>query len=117
MTHTFDVQRLRGLIPELLAPVGSLERLKTVLLYGADAAYLGGKDKLNLRAGAEGFSWQELDQAVSLAAAARAKIYYCLNALPRQAGLGDAEESLLRLKDSGVAGVIIADPGLVDLAR
>ena len=27
---------------ELLAPAGNLEKLKTVLRYGADAAYLGG---------------------------------------------------------------------------
>ena len=103
-------------MPELLAPAGNLERLRTVLLYGADAVYLGGRDKLNLRAGADGFSWSELDQAVLAASAAGAKIYYCLNALPRQDGVDAARESLLRLKHSGVAGVIIADPGLVDLA-
>ncbi len=116
MIHIFDTQPPK-ILPELLAPAGSLERLKTVLLYGADAVYLGGRDKLNLRAGAEGFSWPELDQAVSLAAAAQAKIYYCLNALPHQSGLEAAEESLLHLKNSGVSGVIIADPGLVDLAQ
>ena len=117
MTHIFTAHPPEYPLPELLAPAGNLDRLATALLYGADAVYLGGRDKLNLRAGAQGFSWPELDQAVALAAAARAKIYYCLNALPCESGLGAAEESLLRLKDSGVAGVIIADPGLVDLAR
>ena len=29
--------------PELLAPAGSMEKLKMALLYGADAVYLGGK--------------------------------------------------------------------------
>ena len=28
---------------ELLAPAGDLERLKVVLLYGADAVYVGGE--------------------------------------------------------------------------
>lgn len=103
--------------PELLAPAGSLERLRSVLLYGADAVYLGGVDELNLRAGKAGFSWDELDEAVRLARAANAKIYYCLNALPRQKKIPTAQESLERLKESGVAGLIIADPGLIDLAR
>ena len=103
-------------LPELLAPAGDLERLRAALLYGADAVYLGGRDKLNLRAGAAGFSWEDLDEAVALAAARKARIYYCLNALPRQDGLDLARDSLLRLRDSGVAGIIVADPGLVDLA-
>ncbi len=30
--------------PELLAPAGNLEKLKTAVLYGADAVYLGGGD-------------------------------------------------------------------------
>lgn len=33
--------------PELLAPAGNLEKLKTAINFGADAVYLGG-DKLNL---------------------------------------------------------------------
>ncbi len=103
-------------LPELLAPAGSPERLRTVLFYGADAVYLGGRDKLNLRAGAAGFSWEDLAQAVSLAGAFGAKIYYCLNALPYQENLPAARESLTRLRDSGVSGVIVADPGLMDLA-
>ncbi len=107
---------LPAALPELLAPAGDLERLRAVLLYGANAVYLGGQDRLNLRAGAAGFSWAELAEAVTMASSVGAKIYYCLNALPDQSGVGAATESLLRLKDSGVAGVIIADPGLVDLA-
>ncbi len=104
-------------LPELLAPAGNLERLRSVLLYGADAVYLGGTDGLNLRAGAIGFSWAELSEAVRLARAADAKIYYCLNALPRQKKIPAIRESLEKLKESGVAGLIVADPGLIDLAR
>lgn len=109
--------RSTPLRPELLAPAGNLERLRSVLLYGADAVYLGGADELNLRAGAAGFSWDELSEAVRLARAANAKIYYCLNSLPRQNKIPAAQESLERLKESGVAGLIIADPGLIALAR
>ena len=42
---------------ELLAPAGNIEKLKAVLAYGADAAYLGGK-AFNLRAGSSNFSME-----------------------------------------------------------
>ena len=46
-------------IPELLAPAGSLEKLKTAFLYGADAVYIGG-ESYSLRVAAENFSLKEL---------------------------------------------------------
>ena len=42
------------MIPELLAPAGSLEKLKVAVTYGADAVYLGGRH-FSLRAGAGNF--------------------------------------------------------------
>ena len=41
--------------PELLAPAGDLEKLKTAVMYGADAVYFGG-ESFSLRAGAGNFS-------------------------------------------------------------
>ena len=51
---------------ELLAPAGSLEKLKYAFLYGADACYLGGKN-YSLRANATNFSREELKEAVEYA--------------------------------------------------
>ena len=52
--------------PELLAPGGSLEKLKTAIMYGADAVYIGG-ESFSLRVAAENFSVDDikarLDQA------------------------------------------------------
>ena len=42
--------------PELLAPGGSLEKLKTAIMYGADAVYIGG-EAFSLRVAAENFSF------------------------------------------------------------
>ena len=49
--------------PELLAPAGNLDKLKTAFLYGADAVYLGGP-RLQLRAKRAGFGEEELIRAV-----------------------------------------------------
>ena len=51
--------------PELLAPAGMMEKLKMALLYGADAAYLGGK-AFGLRAFGGNFTNEEIRAAVNL---------------------------------------------------
>ena len=49
---------------ELLSPAGDLESLRTALRFGADAVYVGGP-KLQLRAGAAGFSMDALEAALT----------------------------------------------------
>ena len=71
--------------PELLAPAGDMEKLKTAFYFGADAAYAGGKD-LSLRAGAGGFTDGEFKEAVRFSHALGKKLYaavniFCKNAL------------------------------------
>lgn len=51
--------------PELLAPAGNLEKLKTAINFGADAVYLGGS-KLNLRAFADNFTDDELQEGINM---------------------------------------------------
>ena len=60
--------------PELLAPAGTLEKLRMAVLYGADAVYLGGKS-FGLRALGGNFSNEELAEAVTFAHAHAAKVY------------------------------------------
>ena len=52
--------------PELLAPGGSLEKLKIAILYGADAVYVGG-EAFSLRVAAENFSFDELKEGIAFA--------------------------------------------------
>ena len=49
--------------PELLAPGGSLEKLKTAIDYGADAVYVGG-DAFSLRVAAENFSIEDMKEGL-----------------------------------------------------
>ena len=76
-----ELQLLKGEInmkkPELLAPAGSLEKLKTAINFGADAVYLGGS-KLNLRAFADNFTDEDLKEGVEYAHE-RGKESFCYN--------------------------------------
>ena len=59
---------------ELLLPAGSLVKLKTAILYGADAVYLGGK-LYGLRALGGNFTKEELREAVEFAHKLHKKVY------------------------------------------
>ena len=102
--------------PELLVPAGGWEQLEAALLYGADAVYLGGSE-LNLRAASQGFEGQRLAEAVQLAHRHHARVYYCLNAMPYDRHLAPLEKTLAFLPEAGIDGLIIADPGVLYLAR
>jgi len=103
-------------LPELLAPAGDMEKLRACLLYGADAVYLGGPTG-NLRAACAGFTGPELREAVALAGRKRVKIYYCLNSLPMQDDMPALPGLIEEAAEAGVHGFIIADPGVLRLAR
>lgn len=103
-------------MPELLVPAADPDKLRTALLYGADAVYLGGQG-LNLRAKAGGFSFPALRQAVATAHAHAAKVYFTLNLLAWEEQLPEVARYLDELDASGVDGLIIADPGVLAMAR
>jgi len=77
--------------PELLAPAGNLEKLKTAIEFGADAVYLGGS-KLNLRAYADNFTTQQLKEGIEFAHARGKKVHVTLNILPHDSDLEGIEE-------------------------
>lgn len=103
-------------LPELLVPVGSPDKMGTALRYGADAVYLGGQ-ALNLRAGSSGFSFPEVQQAVKQAHAHDVRVYFTLNLLAQEEHVSTARTYLDTLAESGVDALIIADPGILALAR
>jgi putative protease len=101
---------------ELLAPAGSLEKLKTAIHYGADAVYLGG-EKYSLRAHATNFSAKEMKEGVEYAHAHGVKIYVTVNIFAHNRDLASLPDYLLSLQDIGVDGLIISDPGIFKIAR
>ncbi|MCK7506926.1 MAG: U32 family peptidase [Desulfobacterales bacterium] len=102
--------------PELLLPAGNLEKLRTALLYGADAAYVG-VPGLSLRSAAAELSLDDLATGVCEAHAQNAKVYAALNTFARNVDLEKARRILPGLIATGVDALIISDPGLIGLIR
>ncbi len=72
--------------PELLAPAGNFEKMKTAIHYGADAVYMG-MSSLSLRAKADNFSEMELEEAFHYAHARGVKCYATINIFPHNRDL------------------------------
>jgi len=70
---------------ELLAPAGNLDKLKTAVLYGANAVYLAGQ-KFSLRGASDNFSETELLEGVLFARKNNCKTYVTLNAFLHDQG-------------------------------
>ena len=99
---------------ELLAPAGNFDKLKTALYFGADAVYVGGAS-FSLRAFADNFSDEELEQAVKYTHEKGKKIYVAVNILARNNDFESLEKYLGFLQSIAVDAVIISDPWLVRL--
>jgi putative protease len=102
--------------PELLAPAGNLERLKIALAYGADAVYIGGK-QFGLRAFADNFSREEMEEAIIFAHQTGKKVYVTMNIFARNEDFDGMEEYVRMLQEIHADAIILSDPGILDLVR
>lgn len=102
--------------PELLAPAGSLEKLKFAVHYGADAVYIGGQ-KYGLRSGADNFTFAEMREGVDFAARYGAKIFVATNIYAHNEDISGLEDYLKNLEDAGVAAIIVADPAIIEACK
>ena len=99
--------------PELLLPAGSLDRLKTAFLYGADAVYCG-LPTVSLRA-KSAFTLDDLKLGIEYAHQKGKRIYLTLNLFTHNRDLERLFEAVATLKELNPDGVIVADPGVFDL--
>jgi len=102
--------------PELLAPAGNLEKLKTAVDFGADAVYLGGS-KLNLRAFADNFSNEDIIEGLNYAHERGRRVYVTVNVFPHNEDLLGIDEYLKELYSMGVDALIVSDPGIISIAK
>lgn len=101
---------------ELLSPAGDMARLKLAVKFGADAVYVGG-DMFGMRAGSKNFSFEELKEAVQIAHKSNAKLYLTCNTLPRNNEIETLPEFLKEAENCKVDALIIADMGVLNLAK
>ena len=95
--------------PELLMPAGSLETLKTAVLYGADAVYLGG-EVLSLRAKAKNFTMPEIKEGIRFAHDHGVKVYVAANIFAHNGDMRAAMKFFLLLNNYGPDALILSDP-------
>ena len=102
--------------PELLAPAGSLEKLKIAFQYGADAVYFGG-GAFSLRATAQKFTYEEMKEGVEYAHSLGKKIYCTVNIMPKNSEIDALIEHLKKLDEVGVDAVLVSDLGVLALVK
>lgn len=105
--------------PELLIPASSLEVLKTAVIFGADAVYIGG-EAFGLRAKAKNFSPEEMEEGIAFAHSRGVKVYVTANILAHNGDLEAAKGYFAELRDmkpERCDALIISDPGMFTAAR
>lgn len=102
--------------PELLIPASSLEVLKTAVIFGADAVYIGG-EAFGLRAKAKNFTPEEMREGIAFAHEHGVKVHVTANILAHNYDLEGARAYFKELSDIKPDALIVADPGMVMLAK
>lgn len=101
---------------ELLSPAGDLERLESALAFGADAVYLAGQE-FGMRTAPSNFDYDQLEQAIQTAHQKGTAVYVTCNTLPRNDELERLPEFLQHLQHSKADAIIVADLGVLQLAK
>ncbi len=102
--------------PELLAPGGSLEKLKIAIMYGADAVYIGG-EAFSLRVAAENFSQEDIKEGIAFAHQRGKKVYLTANIIPHNSDIDEFYEYVQEIRDYGFDAVLVADPGMFSVMQ
>ena len=102
--------------PELLAPAGSLAKLKYAIMYGADAVYIGG-EAFSLRVAAKNFTIEEIKEGIDFAHERGAKVYITANIIPHNSDLDSFPEFVKQVDELGADAIIISDLGAFSIVR
>lgn len=101
---------------EILAPAGDRECLESAVNFGADAVYLAGQE-FGMRTASKNFNADQMKQAVDFAHNKGVKVYVTCNTLPRNNELEHMPMYLEDVERSGADAVIVADLGVMELAK
>lgn len=102
---------------ELLAPAGNLDKLKSAVLYGADAVYISNRF-FGLRGKAGNFTLKQMKEGVEFAHKRGVKVYAAVNIFAYNRDFRRLEEYLIILQNEiHIDAIIVTDPGIIDLAK
>ncbi len=101
---------------ELMVPASSPEALKTAVIFGADAVYIGG-EAYSLRAKAKNFTSSEMAEGIAFAHAHQVKVYVTANIFAHNSDLAGIENYFHEMKELRPDALIIADPGVFLIAK
>ncbi|MDR1753689.1 MAG: U32 family peptidase [Eubacterium sp.] len=101
---------------ELLSPAGDFESLKSAVLFGADAVYLGGQ-AFGMRASSKNFSDEELSAAVKFAHRHNRKVYLACNTIPSNEEVKLFPDFIKKSASRGIDAAIVTDPGILEMIK
>lgn len=101
---------------ELLAPAGSLEKIKYAFMYGADAVYFGYKN-YSLRANAKNLDLDEIKTAVEYAHSLEKKVYVTVNIVFHNEDFKGLKDYLIYLSEIQVDAIITSDVAVMNMIR
>ncbi len=101
---------------ELLAPAGNSEKMKTALVFGADAVYLGIPD-FSLRVRINDFGMKEIKDAVKYAHGLGKKVYVTVNIFAHNKHITKLPKYIKELKKINCDALIISDPGVISVVK
>ncbi|MBQ9074622.1 MAG: U32 family peptidase, partial [Mogibacterium sp.] len=101
---------------ELLAPAGDMEKLRTAILFGADAVYFGGQIG-SLRAGAGNLSVDEIREAMDFIHDHGCKGYMTLNIYAHNDDIPVLRDYIVKIKDIQIDEFLVSDPGVMGLIK
>ncbi len=103
-------------IPEILSPAGNPEKLHFAINYGADAVYCALKE-FGMRAAADNFTLEELDEALKFVHSRGKKLYLTLNTMPTDLELSRLDEVVRELASVTPDAFIVADLGVMEIIK
>jgi putative protease len=101
---------------ELLAPAGSLTKLKYAIEYGADAVYIGGEE-FSLRVASQNFTLPEIEEGIEYAHKRGKKVYITANIIPHNEDLEEFPSFVRQVSELGADAIIVSDLGMFSIVR
>ncbi len=102
--------------PELIAPAGTIEKMKAAFAFGADAVYLG-EPRYSLRSRLNEFDPGKIRQGTAYAHKYGKRVYATANIIAQEKDLKGLSAHVRMLERAGADAVIISDPGVFSIVK